>query len=211
MAYGYIYKIVNQINGTSYVGQTITSINERFSQHKSSCKRYKTYLYNAMNKYGIENFTIEKIDSANSQKELDDKEIYWIKKLNTKIPNGYNILDGGNGARGLHHTQETKEILRLKSTGNSNALGKHNISIEGKRNMLLAHKGKPSSFKNKEHTLEARKKLSINHSKKVLCIETNVIYPSSLVASQKLNIANHIGRCCRGERKSCGGYHWKWA
>lgn len=210
MAYGYIYKIVNRVNGTAYVGQTITSINERFRQHKHSSLTHNTYLYNAMRKYGIENFTIEQIDTANNVNELNNKEIYWIKKLNTKAPNGYNILDGGNGAKGLHHTQETKDILRLKSTGNSNALGKHNISVEGKRNMLLAHKGKPSSFKNKKHTLEARKNLSINHSKQVMCLETKVIYPSSLIASKKLKITNHIGRCCNGERKTCGGYHWCW-
>ena len=210
MAYGYIYKIVNQVNGTAYVGQTITSINTRFIQHKHSSTKYNTYLYNAMRKYGIENFTIEQIDTANNIDELNNKEIYWIKKLNTKTPNGYNILDGGNGAKGLHHSKETKLILKQKSTGNTNALGKHNISVEGKRNMLLAHKGKPSSFKNKNHTLQARKKLSISHSKQVMCVETKEIYPSSIIASQKLKITNHIGRCCRGERKTCGGYHWIW-
>ena len=210
MAYGYIYKIVNKVNGITYVGQTITSINTRFIQHKYSSTKYNTYLYNAMRKYGIENFTIEQIDTANNLDELNNKEIYWINKLNTKAPNGYNILDGGNGTKGFHHSKETKLILKQKSTGNTNALGKHNISVEGKKNMLLAHKGKPSSFKNKNHTLEAKEKISKKHSKQVMCIETKEIYPSSIIASQKLKITNHIGRCCRGERKTCGGYHWSW-
>ena len=29
-----------------------------------------------MNKYGVETFSIEKIDEASSQEELDEKEIY---------------------------------------------------------------------------------------------------------------------------------------
>lgn len=211
MAFGYIYKIVNRVNGMIYIGQTRNSINTRFIHHKSSAKRQKTYLYNAMNKYGVENFTIEQIDTASSIDELNEKEIYWIKKLNTKKPNGYNMVDGGNSVSGLHHTEKTKQLLRIKSTGNHNALGKHNVSVEGRKNMSLSHKGQPSSFKNRHHTLDARKKLSTSHNKKVLCVETNIIYPSSLIASNILGIANKIGCCCKGQRKTCGGYHWKWA
>lgn len=51
-----------------------------------------TYLHRAMKKYGIENFIIEAIDTAYSQIELDEKEIFWITKLNSinkKI--GYNL------------------------------------------------------------------------------------------------------------------------
>lgn len=210
MAYGYIYKIVNKINGNAYVGQTICDIKKRFREHKHASLTESTYLYNAMRKYGRDNFTIEQIDTANSIDELNNKEIYWIKKLNTKTPNGYNITDGGSGVKGFHHSKETKKILKLKSTGNTNALGKHKISADGRKNMILAHKDKTSSFKNKSHTLEAKKKMSISHSKKVLCIETNKIYPSSLIASQTLNITNKIGSCCNGKRKTCGGYHWSW-
>lgn len=211
MAFGYIYKIVNKINGTTYVGQTICDINKRFREHKHASLTQNTYLYNAMRKYGVDNFTISTIDVAKSLNDLNKKEIYWIKKLNTKVPNGYNILDGGNGTKGFHHSKETKDLLRIKSSGNSNALGKHNISHEGRKNMILAHKNKTSNFKNKKHTDIAKNKLSISHSKQVMCIETKTIYPSSLIASKELKIANHIGRCCNGERKTCGGYHWEWA
>lgn len=210
MAYGNIYSIVNKINGKTYVGQTIGTIEHRFSQHKHSSKRENTYLYNAMKKYGIENFTIKLIDTANSLEELNNKEIYWIKKLNTKYPYGYNILDGGKSIKGYHHTEKTKMLLKQKSIGNQNALGKHNISVEGINNMLLAHRGKESGFKNKNHSEKVKNELSISHSKKVQCVETLEIFPSSLIASQKLKITNHIGRCCSGERKTCGGYHWRW-
>lgn len=210
MAFGYIYKIVNQINGKIYVGQTICNIKKRFREHKHASLNQNTYLYNAMRKYGVENFSIMVIDCVNSLDELNEKEIYWIKKLNSKTPNGYNILDGGLGVKGFHHSKETKELLKIKSTGNKNAKGKHNLSIEGRKNMILAHKDKVSNFKNKKHTEMAKSKLSQKHSKKVKCIETNIIYPSSLIASKTLNIANKIGCCCNGKRKTCGGYHWSW-
>lgn len=208
MAFGYIYKIVNKVNGKSYVGQTIHDIKTRFRNHKHASLTQNTYLYKAMRKYGYDNFTIEEIDVANNLDELNNKEIYWIKQLNTKVPNGYNIVDGGGGIKGYHHTETTKLLLKEKSTGNKNASGKHNFSENAKLHISLAHKGKPSNFK--AHTEESKSKLSINHSKKVMCVETNKIYQSCIIASKELEISNHIGKCCNGKRKTCGGYHWIW-
>lgn len=208
MAYGVIYKIVNNIDGTIYVGQTIYDIGKRFREHKHASLTQKTYLYNAMRKYGVENFTIEQIDSANSLEELNNKEIYWIKELNSKAPYGYNIAEGGEGIKGFHHSKATRELLKLKSTGNTNACGKHKVSIEGRNNMSNAHKGKASCFKN--HTIESRQKLSISHNKKVKCVETQEIFASSLIASKKIGIPNHIGQCCNKKRITCGGFHWEW-
>ena len=211
MDYGYIYKITNKVNGKVYVGQTICDISKRFREHKHASLTQDTCLYRAMRKYGVNNFKIEQIDTANSLDDLNNKEIYWIKTLNTKRPYGYNILDGGNGIKGYHHTKETKLLIQEKGRGNKNALGKHNVSIEGRNNMVVAHKDKPSTFKNKNHTEEAKKQMSLKHSKKVICVETGITYPSSLLASQILKIPNQIGRCCKGKRKTCGGYHWNWA
>ena len=210
MDFGYIYKITNNVNSKVYVGQTICDISKRFREHKHASLTQNTCLYKAMRKYGVDNFKIEQIDTANSLKELNDKEIYWIMTLNTKRPNGYNILDGGDGMKGFRHTEETKLLLKEKGRNNKNALGKHNVSNEGRNNMVLAHKGKTSSFKNKNHIEEAKKQMSLRHNKKVLCMETGITYPSSLIASQILKIPNHIGMCCKGKRKTCGGYHWSW-
>ena len=49
-----------------------------------------------MRKYGIENFTIEEIDKANSFKELGELEKKYIKEYNSQNPDkGYNITAGG--------------------------------------------------------------------------------------------------------------------
>ncbi len=93
----FIYKITNKINGKSYIGQTIRSIRERWENHKTTAKYLKrdTYLYKAIRKYGLENFTIEEIDGANSLSELNYKEFIAIHKNNTLAPNGYNLKEGG--------------------------------------------------------------------------------------------------------------------
>lgn len=36
-----------------------------------------------MNKYGVENFMIEELEYVDSNSELSEREIYWIKELGT--------------------------------------------------------------------------------------------------------------------------------
>lgn len=45
--------------------------------------------------------------------------------------------------------------------------------------------------------------------KKVLCVETGIVYNSIEEATSYLVLGHHIGECCAGKRKTCGGYHWK--
>lgn len=49
-------------------------------------------------------------------------------------------------------------------------------------------------------------------NKKVLCVETGQIFKSINDAYRfaKLADGSGIGRCCRGEKEMCGGYHWKY-
>lgn len=44
-------------------------------------------------KYGLENFSFEIIDSASSQEELDQKQKEYIEKYNSLEPHGYNTKE----------------------------------------------------------------------------------------------------------------------
>ena len=80
---GYIYKITNQINNKMYIGKTTKSIEERWKAHqKKALEHSNRYLYDAMNHYGIENFTIEQVEKCDNS-ILNEREIYWIKYYNT--------------------------------------------------------------------------------------------------------------------------------
>jgi group I intron endonuclease len=76
-----IYKITNTVNQKIYVGCTIKSIDERFQEHKSRAKvaKYKSKLYNSINKYGIENFTIELVIECKDL-EMFNLEIKYIEE-----------------------------------------------------------------------------------------------------------------------------------
>ena len=95
----YIYFIINKITGERYVGQT-TNFVRRKNEHLSQLKN-KTHinkkLQNAWNKYGENNFIVEKIQYDNiSKEELNNEEIKYIKQYNS-YNNGYNLTIGGDG------------------------------------------------------------------------------------------------------------------
>ena len=113
---GIIYKLINNINNKIYIGQTRLSLNTRFKHHLSSYKsfkkgliNYESKLYSAMIKYGPHNFSIIKIEDIQNEL-LNEREKYWIKKLNS-IDQGYNINAGGFGGplfKGHTHSLTTK-------------------------------------------------------------------------------------------------------
>lgn len=92
-----IYVIKNTINEKLYIGQTKTSLNKRWIGHKSRANKGSNLaIYSAMRLYGIENFNIELLDTADNLKEANLKEFNLINQYNSKCPNGYNMVDGGN-------------------------------------------------------------------------------------------------------------------
>ena len=129
--------------------------------------------------------------------------------------------------KGHHHSEETKKNMSEARKGIK-------LSEETKKKMSEAFKGRPGWNKGIKHTDEARKKMSEalkghtiseetkkkiseahkNHpsfSKKVLCIETNIVYPSIGEASRQTGITyQNISGVCREKQKTTGGYHWKY-
>ena len=124
----YIYKITNQINSKVYVGQT-NNMSLRWSGHKSDAmSNINRPLYNAMRKYGTENFTIEIIEEV-IEDLVDEKEIYWINQLNCLDRDyGYNLDSGGNKNKhaSLETRQKQSDMRKGKNTGKDNSMfGKH--------------------------------------------------------------------------------------
>lgn len=93
-----IYIIRNKVNDKVYIGQTSQSVKERFNQHKkpSTIKKRGSYkIYNAMQKYGIENFYVETLETGISESAIDAKECEYIEKFDS-FRNGYNSTPGGD-------------------------------------------------------------------------------------------------------------------
>lgn len=113
---GYIYQIKNNISGKCYIGQTTKLPETRWKNHinsltkKGGCPALK----DAITKYGIESFTFRVLVICFDEAvHLIEKE--YINKYNSQIPNGYNILPGGQlggGFLGKTHSAETIERIK---------------------------------------------------------------------------------------------------
>jgi group I intron endonuclease len=111
-----IYQITNKINGKSYIGFDSNYPN-RIRRHKR-CDGSSPLLDNAVKKYGWVNFTVKVLyEGKHNTHTLNVKEPYYIKKLKTKRPLGYNLTDGGEGRLGYHHSKETKRKLSTSLKG----------------------------------------------------------------------------------------------
>lgn len=119
---GSIYIIKNKINDKVYIGQTTMTVRERFLQHMkpSTIKKRRSYkFYDAVIKYGKENFFVETLECDIPIDRLDEKEIFYIKKYDS-CNNGYNATYGGN-VRKIHETKDIENIVSKFNQGYTSA------------------------------------------------------------------------------------------
>jgi hypothetical protein len=141
----------------------------------------------AIRKYGIDVFKWEYLFRGTrntTEKLLSELEMVWISRLSTKVPNGYNLTDGGEGCIGLKHSKETRLLIGAKSKGRkkppltdeqrknlSASLIGREMSAEWRANLAAAHRGKKLSAKHCAKigagNLGKKKPKSAEHRKKI--------------------------------------------
>lgn len=195
-----IYQIVNCINGKKYVGSS-QDLYERGCAHFRALRgnyHRNCYLQNTYNKYGKEIFKFEVLEFIKTIEELLPKEQYYIELYNVcNKDKGYNLIV--DATRNILSEESKKKISkslkgRIFSLEHRKKISKNHANVKGKNNPMY---GKTGSMHFK--------------SKKIICIETGIIYMGIREAERLINIdSSAISECCRGKRKTAGGYHWKY-
>lgn len=202
----YIYLITNTLNGKQYVGKTLYSVQTRWTQHKNDYSRprmNKRPLYDAFNKYGIENFKIELIEECNVD-AVNEREEYWIANLDT-YSNGYNATLGGDGKRYKNYkeiAEKYKELQNQKKTAQF-----FNCDVETVR--VACHECGVTILSSSEVRISERN-LTIQQIDK----NTDEVigeYHSFTEAARAIGVKSgtHIGDVTRGKRKTAYGYKWR--
>lgn len=126
-----VYVVTNKINGKRYVGQTSQSLIKRWKRHQYLLPhRRSSYLYNAIQKYGVDNFEIKPLIIVACKSEMDYYEIELIRVWNLRNPQfGYNLTDGGGGMLGFRLSEDTKRRMseHVKSEDHCKNISKSKI------------------------------------------------------------------------------------
>lgn len=207
------------MNSKRYVGLTMQRPESRWGVEGKNYKNRCPHFWNAIQKYGWDNFNHEIVAIKLSKEDACALEIDLIKKYNTQDRNfGYNTMSGGTSPS---IPQEVREKMSNSMMGNKNGLG-HPCSDEKKRKISKAQKGRKLTSEHREKlskaklgkshappTDETRRKISDSHKKTpVFCEETNTVYPSIQECARQLNLqATSVCACCKGRLKSTGGFH----
>lgn len=119
----------------------------------------------------------------------------------TYIPNPNNLSQ-------VNHKDENKTNNHINNLEWCDA--KYNMNY-GTRTQRASetNRGQKRSEETKKNISKARKNKG---NKPVKCIETDIVYISTVSANRETGIDNSsISKCCKGKRKTAGGYHWQYA
>lgn len=209
-----IYKVVNTKTNEVYIGGTTKSIEERKTDHlQKANKKVGSYFQEAIGTYGSDAFTWEQIDTASNNDELASKEIKYISEFDA-LENGYNSDKGGGIKKTVYQYNLDGSLNTsfedLTTAGNSINVHKQDIS-RACWNVNHSLGGYFWSY-DKMGTFipdnDNRKKEVTQSS-----IDCKLVaqFISVAEASRKTGISKtSIAKCCRGERKSSGGFIWKY-
>ena len=188
-----VYVHQNKTNGKRYIGITNNTSKRWYGKgkHYEGCP----YFFNAIQKYGWDNFTHEIIERGLSIEEANEREQFYIAKYrSTEKEHGYNITTGGNCAPtmlGKHHSEETKRKMREAALGRV-------IPEEQRRKHSEAMKGKLVGKKN-------------HMSKAVRCVTTGEVFESQQIAAREKGVQQaKICLCCQGKRNLTHGLKWEY-
>ena len=116
----------------------------------------------------------------------------------------------------LHSRPEYKEKHRTRMKQlweNEEFRKKISEANKGEKNYFYGKHltGEAAGFYGKHHTNSSKEKLRESHSKPIICIETQIIYPSATVAEALFSVAHSsIHHVLNKPNKTSCGYHWEY-
>ena len=137
-----VYIHTNKINGKRYVGVTSQPPERRWENGKGYTKR-QPHIYNAIKKWGWDNFEHEILITNVSLEHADSLERMLIKAWRLQNPQyGYNAQSGG-----LINAALSEDIRKKQSEAHIGI----KFTEEHKKNLSNARKNRPLSEKQKKH------------------------------------------------------------
>ena len=154
-----VYAHINKANGKIYIGQTSVRPETRWRAGQGYVNN--SYFYNAIQKYGWDEFEHKIIAKNLTQNEANIMEEELIKKYQSTDRNkGYNIMFGGDNHSLNDETKKKLSIITKERMSNYTA---EELKAIGSK-ISVALSGENNGFYGKKHTETTKQKMSKNHA-----------------------------------------------
>lgn len=186
-----VYKHTNKTNGKVYIGITCQRIHDRW---KGGHGYRSQYFSRAIKKYGWDGFVHEIVAENLSKEDACELERILIKSYrSTETEYGYNQALGGDGGGmyNKHHSESAKKKI-------SKARKENGFTEDHKRHISESKQGAKHHLAKKVY----------QYTKDGEFIRE---WDYMSLAAKELNInKGNIGSVCNGDRKTAGGFIWKY-
>lgn len=110
---GCLYSLTSP-SGKRYIGISSKDAAARWKIHQMRVREGRPQvLQQAIRKYGADAFVLQTLVIANDWPYLCELEERAIVAFNSRSPNGYNLTKGGEGARGIVHTEQARRNMSI--------------------------------------------------------------------------------------------------
>jgi group I intron endonuclease len=155
---------------------TTSTLQARWRAHRSDAKNGSGLaIHNAIRKYGVENAILITLVQGVTREEAIELEMWWIQRLNTQRPDGYNLTAGGEGVwdldeearKRLSEKAKQQDLTKFIQASADARRGKPGprlgqiVSEETRRKMSVVRMGRIPWNRGKSWSPEVRKKLSL--------------------------------------------------
>lgn len=217
-----IYCHRNKLNNKRYIGQTSQEVERRWRKEGEGYKDSIKF-WNAIQKYGWDNFEHIILEKNLTQEEANEREVYWITYFDTfnNDDKGYNMTPGGNNyMKQLWQDEEYKEKMKQIFKISRKKSWSDKEFTEQRMQSLI--QGLKDSWNDPEWRVKRIENITGDknpNAKGVINLETGKIFTTIKEASQwaGLKSVSGIGECCKGRQKSAGKHpdtgeplHWKY-
>lgn len=226
----YIYKVTDKVTGCFYIGSQcqgkIIGVNYfTSSRNKEFRNKFKT---------NPSQFEIKIIGVfADAEACILQENIFIKDNIKNHLCINRHYVIGGKiqfSRTDLKHSQESRQKISLARKGKCLSEETKRKMDEARKNMTKEERKKISDKiskgnKGKKRSEETKRKIAlakIGHPspvkgmvletlrKKVICVETQIIYDCITNAAKAVNTdIGNIGKCAKHKRKTAAGFHWE--
>ena len=195
-----VYMALNKITGASYIGATQKGTRHRASIHLTTARSDRNgnqLIYRAIRKYGEENFTFITIKECVDFSDALESERSYIAFLKPR----YNLTDGGDGVRGLKHSDISKERMSRAKIGKPSVWSRRPMPKEIRDKLAACRRAEKGRLQSEKQMVANAKLGELGNAarrKRVVCLNTGVVYPSLTSAGKDYSLTSgQISRLCK--------------